>query len=411
MVLQDTGGLTPDSFSDDPYANDQDPYSTSHPPTSVSGVSSYDASALPQPIPIIGPFLGFSRSAVRWKTDQTIKFAEKSIHRSMTPEEAHALASHLYHGEQLKSYTTAAGASFGAWRWYNTMDICKYPLYKPKPEEINRNKFLFVQGPIAQQVRQSWRFMVWVFVAGELGKLVGSLIAQPKMAQGAATDPRLAQFSSDLKAAREGPAARRRESFSRRAEQNPDAIPGQQLPPHAGAPRPWPRRSPALAPPPAAADDMSPTAGNEAWSSDGYDAQSDFVPDHVDGQQRRAPVRNAQSSGSSGRRTERPMEDDASPTGGLFEEETEDQSKPGESAWERLRRGGGPASGQRQPLPPRREEHYRREPRQESNLGDSFTFSDTDEERRRAQEKAQREFDERLERERQGKDFSDNKRW
>jgi hypothetical protein len=45
-------------------------------------------------------------------------------------------------------------------------------------------------------------------------------------------------------------------------------------------------------------------------------------------------------------------------------------------------------------------------------LGDSHTFVEGDDARNREREHAQQEFDARLERERQGKDFSDEgKRW
>lgn len=62
--------------------------------------------------------------------------------------------------------------------------------------------------------------------------------------------------------------------------------------------------------------------------------------------------------------------------------------------------------------PPQPGRPPRRAQREDSTLGDSFTFAGSDEERQRAQVQAQREFDERIEKERQGKDFNDEgKKW
>jgi hypothetical protein len=127
---------------------------------------------------------------------------------------------------------------------------------------------------------------------------------------------------------------------------------------------------------------------------------------------RRAPPRRAPPASSS------PFDDDdASPTGGMFQDEVnsnsaQQQSRPGESTWDRLRRGA-PAPQQQRAQPPRRPEPERREQREGSTLGDSYTFVEGDEERKMARERAQQEFDERIERERQGRDFTsdENKKW
>jgi hypothetical protein len=375
--------------------------------------------------------MGFSESVIRFKTESTIKFAEKRVGRSLTPEEAQTLAFHLYRMEQTKSYFTFTGMTFGAKRWYDTMSTYRYPLYQPKVEEINPNKFLFVRGPLAQYSRHSWRFLLYAFFSGELGKLVGQLVAQPLAARDTAADPKLGQFAVDLKAAisieqqqtREGIQKTQTEREERLAEmmrrrgktpdgghveRNDDG--SEKIPPHAGQPR-WGRRTP----PPAAApaqdsDDMSPTAGNDPWTPAG---ESAFSPEPTYGQQSQQPAQPAHPPNRANRQPPRQTEDDMSPTGGLFNDEVENRSKSGESAWERLRRGGPPSG--RQAPPPRREDNpygnVQRERKEGSTLGDSFTFAESDEERKRAQEKAQKEFDARLEQERQGKDFNDERKW
>jgi hypothetical protein len=107
-------------------------------------------------------------------------------------------------------------------------------------------------------------------------------------------------------------------------------------------------------------------------------------------------------------RVVRDVSDDMSPTSG-----GSDSPFPQESAWDRIRREA--ASGQSQsPSTPGYSAEKRQTPRQESAPGDSFTFSATDEERQLAKQDAQKDFDARVERERQGRDFEDStarKKW
>lgn len=408
MVLQDIDSPT-DSFNDNPYPSDSDAYTSNAP----SG-QRYDASILPQPLPILAPLLGFSSGTIRFKTETTLKFAEMKIHRSLTPEEAQTLAGHLYQLEQTKSYFTAVGAGAGVYRWYSTWEQCRYPLYKPKPEDINPNKFLFVKGHMAQYARQSWRFFCWAFVAGQLGKLVGQIYAQPIAAQATGNDPKLAQFAEDLKNSVSSDMARmtnrtartsadeRRAAWEAAAKARSGANASSASPP--GSP------SSARKPTPAD-DDMSPTAGNEAWpsSSDNSWADSSFSSETT--QTNPPPQQHSTPFDQSRRRpTRRDNDDDASPTGGMFQDEVQSQSKPGESAWDRLRRGGVPTQ-QGPPPSMNRRQPPRQEQREGSTLGDSFTFVDSDDDRRREKERAQREFDARIEQERQGKDFNEERNW
>jgi hypothetical protein len=398
MVLQDPPS---EGFSEEPRPSDNDTYSSNSVSPSGTRRYPYDSSQFPQPIPIIGPLLGYSDSVIRWRIDDTLKFAEKRINRRLTPEEATALASHLYGAEQTRSYTSAIGVALGIWRWQATMSTNAYPLHTPKPESINPNKFAFIKGPMAQTARHAFRFGLWTTFAMFVGGFVGGLYSQPIAARAAAQDPRLDDLKQVIRSSFEKEEQGRR---GQRQGQNADGAGAQSLPPHAGAPRPWgrtppPPPKPVPAPP---TDDMSPTAGNEAWPTSDYQADSGFASETVGRQQPQPRAQTPQQiwqQRSQPRRTANDDEDDASPTGGMFQDEAENQSSG--SAWERLRRGGSPA----------RDSSSERGQREDSNLGDSWTFTETEDERKRAQEQAQREFDERLERERQGKDFSDERRW
>jgi hypothetical protein len=170
-------------------------------------------------------------------------------------------------------------------------------------------------------------------------------------------------------------------------------------------------------------DDSSPTASNEQWGSRaaGSESWETFSNDTSQPPQRQqGPPSNRQPSPQTAQSSSSPFDDDASPTGGLFQDEvnnpqpqSQSEGRPGESSWDRLRRGGASAPLQRPQQPQsRRAEPERREQREGSTLGDSHTFVEGDDARNREREHAQQEFDARLERERQGKDFSDEgKRW
>ena len=407
MVLQDIEA-SQDTSTDNPSPSDNDAYNS----TARSGPY-YDASRLPQPIPILGPFIGFSSTVLRFKTDRTLKFAEQKLHRPLSTEEAQALAGHLYQLEQTKSYFTAAGSGFGAWRWYNTFAENRYPLYKPKPGDWDPNKFLLFKGTNAHLARHAWRGFVYVYVVGQLGKLVGQIIAQPMAAQASQNDPVLAQFSTDLHNAVASDTARtnnrtaRSSADERRAawEEAARARNAERSTKGEPAPVPWNVRKPTPAD-----DDMSPTAGNEPWpsSSDNAWGSESFSSDSVPNGQRQESMND--SNPLSRRPSRRDDEYDASPTGGILQDEAHNRPKPGESAWDRLRRGGAPPP---QGLPPsmNRRQPPHQEQREGSTLGDSFTFVGSDEERNQERERAQREFDARIEQERQGKDFNEEKKW
>jgi hypothetical protein len=421
MVLENVNESAPDSFSDNPYPNQSDPYAST---SSSSSSARFDSSGLPQPLPIIGTFMGFSDYAVRFKTETTIKFAERRLGRNLYPEESQALAFHIYQLEQTKSYFAATGAAAGAYRAYGTMARNRYPFYQPKVEDINHNKFAFIKGPMAPLARHAWRFSLYILVAGQMGSIIGQLIAQPLAAVNTSKDPKLEQFGTELKAASAAEqtktVARGREIQDRRREfERQTKSPGSMGPsPQAS----WGKQPPASA----GADDMSPTSGNEPWGSQpsvsgSWDSFSSQAGQDAQQQSQGPPSSEAFTRPPPPASSSSPFDDDASPTGGMFQDEVngntqgqrQPQSRPGESTWDRLRRGGAPIPGQRPPQQSRRAEPERREQREGSTLGDSYTFVEGDEERKRERERAQQEFDARIERERHGRDFSseEGKRW
>ncbi|KAF2869739.1 hypothetical protein BDV95DRAFT_596060 [Massariosphaeria phaeospora] len=394
MVLQEVGGTSQDSFTDNPYPSADDPYA------STSSSARFDASDLTKPIPILGPLLGFSQSAVRFRAEQTIKYAERKLSRSLTLEEAQALAGHLYRLESDKSWFSALGASIGGWRWLSTRATNKFPLVKPKPN-IDANKFLFIKGPMAQLARQSTRLVMWMTLTAQVGKILGQSIAQPAVAKKTSEDPKLEQFRNDLKmvlaADTVDPSFKRIRQLGQDTEQALNKA------------KEFRERSihapPGTSTPTPGGDDMSPTAGTEAWPADNSASFSDSYSSPVQAQDQRP----ASSPDPWGRQPTGPnYNDDASPTGGLFQDEVQSQSSGGGSAWDHLRRGGAPVPGQR---PPRRSEPPRREQRESSTVNDGFGIAETDDERKQAQRDAQRKFDEMLDKERKGQDSNNERNW
>lgn len=262
-----------------------------------------------------------------------------------------------------------------------------------------------------------------------MGNIIGQLIAQPLAAVNTSKDPKLEQFGAELKAASyvEG---QKTAQQGREIEQRRRDFEEQVKNRSGGGPSPqasWGRKP--LVKREDSGDDMSPTAGNEAWGSQSPQAESwesfSKDPSQPAPQQQQSPPSTESWNRSPTRPSQPsslPFDDDASPTGGLFQNEVNNptsqsqsqSSRPGESTWDRLRRGGAPIPGERiqKPRPGEREREHR-EPREASSLGDSYSFVEGDEERKRAKEQAQQEFDARIERERQGKEFSsgDEKRW
>lgn len=218
----------------------------------------------------------------------------------------------------------------------------------------------------------------------------------------------------------------RRKDFDARRRQEGT---GGMTPPYGG--RQERRQTPPLA---GDDDDMSPTAGNEPWGTSSSSSWGDFASEEqpkpqperqsVDVRARRQPqyqsTQPAPSSSSSS--SSSPFDDDASPTGGLFQSESsqttpQPASRPGESSWDRLRRGASapsPQGGSQQDRIQRFASSRQGSSGAEgSTVGDNFTFVEGKETRDVERERAQREFDERLERERKGGDFNEggSKRW
>jgi len=402
MVLGDANP-PPDNFSGgghspDPY--DQDAYAT-------QSAQSVDLSKMPQPIPVFGPLMGYTEGWARYKIANNAKLAQEVVGRQLQPKELERLSYYILEIESQKSNLAALGLSLGIWRAWATMQNYRYPFYQPKPDSVNLNKFLFIKGPMANYVRHSWRFTLYALFASQMGKAIGATVAQPVAAQKTRTDPELQEFVRDARAIREKKAEQVRQKWMENSRTRPDPhVPD--TPPDGGAfgqygrgrrMEPVQRSRPT--------DDY----GSQTSSSSSEYDTSGFQPESQPPSRPSQQPTSSQSSGAWGfwgSGSSNGNDDDASPTGGMFQEEVEKSKSSGQSSWERLRRGAPPPAPTQRP--PQRSQHPQREQRENSSPGDSWTFAGTDEEREAARRIAQREFDERLERERRG-GFDEGKKW
>ncbi|KAF4540427.1 hypothetical protein BFW01_g12181 [Lasiodiplodia theobromae] len=377
MVLEEAtnpANAPPDSFADNAYPSDTDPYSTSNGSPQQSNVR-IDLSEFPLPPPILGALVGYPRSRVVGNVTEYMKAATHVLHRTLTEDEAKALTYHVAKASSTSAYGASVGALVAMARCYQTRREFKFPFWNPSSAPgWNPDILGPLKGQAARTAYQLLRippyWFIGAFTAGILAQSYSTAIGTISIAQ----DERLKALNEAIK----------------QLAKNRSGLPSRQPAPN--APRPAPASQ---SDGNGMYDDMSPASGSYSESP----ARSDSPKDAASRWGQDRPVA---PSGSY---------DDASPTGGLGPFDS-GISSAGGSAWDRVRQqassGQGPPSGSSAPWA----RSTQKEQRTGSTFGDSFTFSSSEEERQLAKAEAQREFDERIEKERRGADFNEgSKRW
>ncbi|KAF8858059.1 hypothetical protein BDZ45DRAFT_591648 [Acephala macrosclerotiorum] len=398
--------MSNDSFADSAPSSDGDPYDGSTQYMSYN----IDRSNFPKPMPIFGPLFGFNDKRFSMFLQARVATASQILDRPPTQEEVTALAYHTAKYMSVISWGGPLGIAGGLWRCYGTRDTFRFPFFQPNLEKLQVQAFPTPKMPV---VRGLWAVTAWHLVRGSAYSIMGNIIAQIFFASyatsvtlvGELVDPRLKQFHEAIK-------KRGRES----AEKRQGTLPGMGQPGQMQGPQPQTQQSEIQ-------DDASPTGGMYGQADmtptpGTYETAPQRAPPRRQFPQRRpvpaeAPVESSDSS---------PFDiiDDASPTGGqgMYGATAQPQPQSQGSAWERLRRGEKPA-----PVPSKtsnsgartqQQIQTQREQREGATLGESYTFSKSDEERSYARDEAQKEFDARIERERRGGDFnsgSGNRKW
>lgn len=350
------------------------------------------------------------------------------MNRPLTPKESEAMAYHTAKGVAISSWGPPLGIIAGATRYYKTQEKYRFPFAgnQLKPDGWWDGERIRIMGQDVMKglrAKQAVNFLRASLYVAFGNVIVGFLVdsyATTVAVVGEIRDERL----KDIMQAVRRQTARQMGEISRQERQKRavgvatgqgEKSVGDLWKQHRGA-----IGADDASPTSASFDDASPTAagfdyGDEAARLGGNSGNGVVMGDEhmrsqeVRQQPRRNPAGNRAATFDVEKVERQPRSfdddyDDASPTGGIG------VANPGESAWQRIRRetasGASPRSGRRPPA---------RGPQQEqqeegSTAGDSFSFMSSEEEKQLARDEAQKQFDERVDKERRGGEFSDGRR-
>jgi hypothetical protein len=434
MVL-DQATRDSDPFgSDSAPSSDIDPYS-SHPSSSrdstfvpVAGTGDnkvyVNTSNLPK------PFGASSHPQVLVSAIQdSCRFAQQVLKRPATQEEADAFAYHAAKTFRIASYGVPIGGMLASVQFMRTMSTFRFPGWSPFKEGSARTAESFgpLKGQLARYAWHSSRLTAYLLLGTTLGQIFFGSYAVSVSLAGRVMDPRLKQFTERLKqmqregadlqkirrgSGQDGTTTTQNETFEmrrqRRAVQGMDRGGGQGSGSSAQQ-----------------HDDMSPTGGAFGSEHETLSGDTGLTTDsQLDTQQSRLRAeyhaRNANSGFNTAQaesyaRNDERVDDTFDLSSTTQERSSTTQATPSTSSvqgtpprpgstWERLRQQAGQSNNQ-SPSPRQLSSRLQDEQRQGSTTGDSFSFSKSDEERQLAKFEAQKEFDARLDRERQGEDF------
>lgn len=372
-----------------------------------------------------------------------INLASAVLQRPVTQDEADALAYGVARVRSISSASVPIGLAVGSYRAFSTHESWRFPLYKPS-DTFNPSKFLMIEGKNARRLWHLARGTAYCTVGVILASIIVGNYAATVVAVQDTRDPRLKDYFKALSRVKAHAASGR--------PGRPASVPARDAQPvqisigegSAGA---------TVAGEAAAAsgdgwggargDDGSPTAGfydnnedSSRWTGSEGGILSDQAMKAQETRQqaspRTSPTSNTASTFELGKVATQPGSfdddyyDDASPTARQGASSRLPANGQGGSAWERIRSKAASSPPQpsrtvptrRRPSPPpdsfppsddaphesawarRRSAALDGDKAAGATLGDSFTFSSTEEDRQLAKQMAQKEFDEMLERER-----------
>lgn len=333
---------------------------------------------------------------------QQIDYAANVLQRPLTQEEADALAYHYMRAVRLAGYGTPVGAGIaGLWAARGRKEYT-FPGWQPFKEgsKLSPDSLGPLRGFSARVAWQSLRFSAFFAVGTVLGGIFFGSYAMTSSLAGRAMDPRLKNFMDELKVRgrqRQGEIAKKRVE-DQTPGKRPDGMETYEMARQRRGVQGMGRE---------AQDDASPTGGMYGQEY-GWQDQPGFLSEE---EVRRLADERAEQAENASKR-------DAAQSSRASRETQNGAAGPG-SAWDRLRQDAmassqkrtatkgsatPEAAGSRSPVQDNRD----------TTVGDSFNFSSSDAEREYARSEAQRDFDKRLEQERQGKSFDDGssgRRW
>lgn len=406
MVLENASASSgQDAFQDGAPSSDGDPYASSLNSEGQSIASTYkiDASKLPRPLPFIGSLVGYNDELMSKALTKKIAHSSQILHRPLSQEEVDAFAYWTAKQVSILSYGVPFGVGGGLWRCYTTADKFQMPFYKPNLETFNPQAF---PRPNIAILKGNNAFYAWHAVRlvayGALGNILGQLFfgsySMSVATVGEMGDKRLKPFIDAVKAQ----AAKQRGS----------------LPSASG--QPGIGQQPGVGVQGRQQNDASP--GGEQSPNTSWDSMSEIKKPETQPkrwpQSRPAPVSVPVEESSDQLFG---IFDDASPTGGQGVQ-ADIRATPvpsqGGSAWDRIRRGQqsttqipGPNTGAQQAP---NQNAWSRAQKDGTATSDGYSYTKT-EDGDLSKGDAQKDFDARVERERNGGDFvkgnGDQKRW
>lgn len=439
MVLE--GATSSDSFAEDAPSNDMDPYASDSPrPASFqsvagSGAQSYriNFDQLPQPIfPMNGEG---NRVAMNKSINDNCRHAASILKRPLNQDEVDAISFHFAKSVRTVSMGMPLGVAMGAVYAYRGREKFSFPGWTMKEgSTFNPEQFTpLFKGPRARLAWHALRFNVYAFVGAIAGTLFFSTYATTLNAVGTGTDPRLQDYINALKT----------RADEQRGQQQPQQRPvGQRNPINSqegrmdqqaqraaqrlGMETQYNRQD--IQRKVSDYDDMSPTSGTWADENSSVSSDTGLLSDSQMRSQELHQQADNKSSVSNDNRvntfqmdkvTPQPQNSDQDDSVSPTARPASSPSTNSGSAWARIRQEAAsgshssqqPAKASAWPKPSRSNEtgnpSIKAEQRQGSTLGDSFSFSETDEERQLAKTEAQKDFDARVERERHGGEFQE----
>jgi len=419
MVFEEVNRSSPSTYQDDASPSSAFSSTGDNRNGNNTNLPSYtytvDTTQLPKGLPILGALFGYGEQRRTATINASLSAVTKIVRRELRPEEVNAVAYHTAKGLGIASYGFPIGVTGGLWRWNNTRSTFRFPFYAPNLETFKPDTLGPLQGEVARRGWHILRGVSYGLVGGWIGRTIIAGYAATVAATGQRMDNRMKDIVDAItKMSREQRVQRGRESVTTGAQQQQQQIQQQQQQQQEGM------------------IDQSyggytrTSSGETSYSNSSTTTDTGVMSDMAAGSrdQRQQTARNTSPIYSTNTPTPQSSIfdfDDASPTARDAQQSAQNASG---NVWEQLRRGGGPPRPQdRQNAQQQsqnaggsawagRSREVEAEQRQGSTLGDSFSFaSGSDEERRKERERAQRAFDEQVERERRGEEFESGKRW
>ena len=409
MVLE--GSTSSDSsFSDTFPSSDIDPYASDNASKGSSG--SEFALVSPQPD---GIYVDMSTLPRRWSIfgqraheaklvgalRDTNAFAASVLQRPVKQEEADALALLLTKSVRMASYGTPVGTLFAGAMAYRSQKEMRFPGWAPFKEgsRFSRDSFGPLKGSVARAAWQVSRLSAWGLVGTMAGSIFFGSYALSVNLTGRAMDPRLKEFNDALKSRSQRGLGRENAGKVGNQEAGPKGMEtydmARQRRDAQGIGRSGFKR------PGQTTDDASPTGGAfsedhaEMIGSTGFLSEEE-VRRAADARSESPRNQNARAYEQSSTASRQSTADSTSPKVGR----EVPASRQSGSTWDRLRNDAMTGEQKRS--------HRSAQPSgSDVSLGDSFSFSSSDEERQLAKSEAQRDFNARVEREREGKSFEE----